>query len=112
MANADSKTSPEETLALLKKMGGKAPWVRSFHGLHQATMGDGSLDTKTKELMSLAIGITTGCEDCIALHFEGARQHGASPEEILETIGVAVTMGGGPALMYGLKAYKRLDSES
>jgi len=109
MSNESAQTSADSnSLALLKQMGAEAPWVRSFQGLHHATMAKGSLEAKTKELMSLAISINSGCEDCIDLHLGAALQNGASRGEILETIGVAVTMGGGPALMYGLKAFRRL----
>lgn len=72
-------------------------------------MGAGFLDTKTKELLALAIGILQRCLDCIGFHVRGAAKHGAKRSEIAETVSVAVMMGGGPAYMYGVKALKASD---
>jgi AhpD family alkylhydroperoxidase len=80
-----------------------------FTGLHRAAMGDGVLSTKTKELLALAIGISQRCVDCIGFHVQGAVKHGATRDEIAETISVAVMMGGGPAYMYGVKALEAYD---
>jgi AhpD family alkylhydroperoxidase len=80
-----------------------------FTALHRASMGDGALDIKTKELIALAIGISTRCVDCIGFHVQGALKHGASRDEVAETISVAVMMGGGPAYMYGVKALEAYD---
>jgi len=82
--------------------------MKAFQGLHHAGGQSGALDKKTKELMSLAISIYGHCERCIGLHVEGALREGASVEEITETIGTATVMGGGPALMHGLDAFKAL----
>ena len=61
-----------------------------------------------KELIALAISIAIRCEDCIAYHVHDALHAGATHQEVLETIGVAVMMGGGPASMYGCRAYEAL----
>jgi AhpD family alkylhydroperoxidase len=84
----------------------------AFTALHRASMGDGVLDKKTKELLSLAIGISTRCVDCIGFHVQGAIKHGATRDEVAETISVAVMMGGGPAYMYGVKALEAYDQLS
>ena len=57
----------------------------------------------------MGIGITSRCDGCIAFHTHEARAHGATREEINETIGVAISMGGGPALMYAAHALEALD---
>ena len=80
-----------------------------FGRMHAAAVGAGALDAKTKELMSLAIGIAVHCEGCIAYHVHDALAAGATRPEIIETIGVAVMMGGGPGLMYGCEALEALD---
>ena len=54
--------------------------------------------------MALAIAIAIRCEGCIAYHVHDAIAAGATREEIAETIGVAVMMGGGPAAVYGAEA--------
>ncbi|HTX55702.1 MAG TPA: carboxymuconolactone decarboxylase family protein [Candidatus Acidoferrales bacterium] len=83
--------------------------VGGFTRLHQAATAAGTLDKKTKELISLAIGIAVHCEGCIAYHVHDALAAGANRAEIVETIGVAVMMGGGPGLMYGCEALEALD---
>jgi AhpD family alkylhydroperoxidase len=82
--------------------------ISSFGRLHRDSMGQGSITGKMKELIALAISIAIRCEDCIAYHVHDALHAGATHQEVLETIGVAVMMGGGPASMYGCRAYEAL----
>lgn len=82
--------------------------AEGFVTMHKATGEDKALSGKQKELIALGIAITIRCEGCIACHVQGALQAGASKEEIVETIGVAVVMGGGPSIVYGDKAYKAM----
>lgn len=95
---------------LMGKLGREIPDTMSkFVELHKAASKSGALDTKTKELISLAIGITVRCNGCIAFHIHDALKAGATRQEILETIGVAVLMGGGPSVVYGAEALEALD---
>ena len=82
--------------------------AKGFVTMHKATGEEKALSAKHKELMALSIGITIRCEGCIACHVQGAIKAGATQEEIVETIGVAVMMGGGPSIVYGDKAYKAM----
>lgn len=86
--------------------------MEAFTGLHKAAVATGALDTKTKELMALAISITARCDDCIAHHTQDALEAGASKEEIAEAIGVAILMGGGPSMLYAAHAIEALDQFS
>lgn len=79
---------------------------KRFGALHQSEMAAGKLSAKMKELMALAISIAVRCDGCIAYQMNDAIEAGASKEEIMETIGVAVVMGGGAALVYGTDAYR------
>lgn len=79
--------------------------MKAFAGLYNAVMIDGALDAKTKELIALAISITERCDGCIASHTRGAARRGATESEVAETIGVAVMMSGGPATVYGPRAF-------
>ena len=83
--------------------------MAAFVRLHKAASADGALDGKTKELIALAIGITVRCDGCIAFHVHDAIQAGATRQDIMETIGVAVFMGGGPSVVYGTEALEALD---
>ena len=83
--------------------------LEGFSTLHQNAVADGALSNKHKELIAIAIAISTGCEGCIAFHVHDALKAGATREELIETIGVAVLMGGGRALMYSSEALEALD---
>lgn len=76
-----------------------------FRELHQAALAPGALDTRTKELIALAIGVVAGCDGCIASHARGAVTAGATKQEAAEAIGVTFLMKGGPATIYGPRAY-------
>ena len=94
----------------LARLGSEIPGPMSgFSRLHKKSVESGALDTKTKELMALAIGIAVRCEGCIAYHTHDAIQAGATRPELLETIGVALMMGGGPASIYGTYAMEAID---
>jgi len=82
--------------------------MKGFGTLHQESMKAGALDEKQKELIALGIGIAARCDGCIAFHTHEALANGATREEISETIGIAVSMGGGPALMYAAHALEAL----
>ena len=61
-------------------------------------------------LYLLAIGITARCDGCLAFHAKAAKKHGATREEIIETIAVALYMGGGPSMIYGAEALSCFDA--
>ena len=75
-----------------------------FSELAQSASRKGVLDRKTKELIALALGIAAHCDGCIGFHAEALVRLGASRQEVEETLGMAVYMGGGPALMYAADA--------
>lgn len=77
---------------------------KAFLNLHSEAVKDGVLDSKTKALQALGIAIALRCEGCIVQHTKGAIKLGATRDEIIETINVAIMMGGGPATVYGGKA--------
>ncbi len=83
--------------------------VDAFFKLHGEVCKDGALSAKVKELISLGIAIAVHCEGCIDCHIEDALKHGATPEEIAETVGAAILMGGGPSMVYGGKALEALE---
>ena len=100
----------EHLQKLVAKLMMEAPGtLGGFRHLHKESQAEGALPTKTKELMALAISIAGHCDSCIAYHVHDALKAGANRKEILETIGVAIMMGGGPALMYGCDALEALD---
>lgn len=78
---------------------------KGFGELHKAAFASGELDVKVKELIALAIGVVEGCDGCIASHAQGAARAGATRQEAAEAIGVTFLMKGGPATIYGPRAY-------
>ena len=78
--------------------------MKAFSTMAQAALAPGALDPKTKELIALGIAVATRCDDCIAFHTKAAVEHGATREEILETLGMAIYMGAGPSVMYASHA--------
>ncbi len=96
--------------APLKDLRAGAPDVmKSFSAMAQASLKTNALDTKTKELIALAIGVATRCDDCIAFHTKAAIDQGASREEVMETLGLAIYMGAGPSVMYASHAVEAFD---
>lgn len=108
-ATSESVTEFNKGVFSLMKEPATAAVMQAFQHLHEAAVAPGALDRRTKELMALAIAISTQCDGCIAWHVTNAIKAGAQRDEVLETIGVAVMMGGGPATYYGQKAAKALD---
>ncbi len=78
--------------------------MQGFSAMAQAATKEGVLDKKTKELIALAIGVSTRCDGCIGFHAKALVDLGASKEEIEETLAMAIYMGGGPSLMYAADA--------
>lgn len=86
--------------------------MRAYSQLVTEASKPGTIDARTKELMAIAISIAIGCDGCIAYHTRAAYKKGANRDEVLETIGVAVEMGGGPAVVYGAKVLEAYDQNT
>jgi AhpD family alkylhydroperoxidase len=86
--------------------------MKSFGDLGRFAMADGALDAKTKELIALALGVAARCDPCIGYHMQALVKLGVSRQELDETLGVAVYMGGGPSLMYAANAIAAFDEFS
>lgn len=78
--------------------------ITAYAAMQKAALADGALPAKVKELIALAIAVTRECDGCIASHARGAARRNATEEEVAEAIGVAVTMNGGPATVWGPRA--------
>lgn len=99
----------EKLVALMDQLGQEIPeTMGSFGNIHKSSIKEGALTAKTKELIALGIAITVRCDGCIAFHVHDAIESGANKDEIMETIGVAILMGGGPSVAYGCEALEAL----
>jgi AhpD family alkylhydroperoxidase len=109
MSAADYPALHARLRGLIAELGREAPGPMSgFARMHAGAVTDGALDPHIKELMALAIAIAGHCEGCVAYHVHDALQAGATHEQMIETIGVAVMMGGGTAAVYGAMALEAL----
>lgn len=100
----------EEVSSWIQKMGkeyGKvfgpfAVWMRRIEE-------KGALDTKTKELISVALAVATQCRWCIAVHTNAALDEGATKDEIMEACFVACLFRGAPSCMYSQLVMKAIE---
>lgn len=83
--------------------------MSGFSSLHKAALADGALSRKSKELIALGIAVAARCDGCITFHVHDSIKAGASRQEMVEAIGVAILMGGGPAMVYGCEALAALE---
>jgi AhpD family alkylhydroperoxidase len=93
-----------DELRNLRGAGGAPEVMKAFAAIAQAALVPKALDAKTKELIALAISIAVRCDDCIAFHTKAAVERGATRDEVLETLGMAIYMGAGPSAMYASHA--------
>ena len=99
-----------ELSGALKEVRGGAPEVmKGFSAIARAALEPKALDTRTKELVALAVAVATRCDGCIAFHAEAAVRQGATRAEVLETMGMAIYMGAGPSVMYAAQALEAFD---
>lgn len=97
----------------LAKMRKEMPEVMAgFPSLAQAATKDGVLDKKTKELIAIALAVANHCPGCIGFHSQTLVKLQASREELMETLAMAVYMGGGPSLMYAAEALEAFEEFS
>jgi AhpD family alkylhydroperoxidase len=84
--------------------------LRGYQTLSAANSHTSKLGEKTRQLISLAVAVTTRCDGCIVFHSEAALKAGATKEEISEALGVAVAMNAGAALVYSARALDAVDA--
>jgi len=74
---------------------------KAFVAFDKAALADGKLPGKTKELIAVAVALTTQCAYCIEIHTKRAKQAGNSDEEIAEAVMVAAALRAGGAVTHG-----------
>jgi AhpD family alkylhydroperoxidase len=106
----DYRSNVKKRVGDLSKLAPEA--IKGYMAL--ATSGEKAthLDGKTRELISLAVAVTTKCDGCIASHVEAAVKFGASKEELAEALGVAIAMNAGSALVYSARTMDCFDEMS
>ncbi|WP_232318289.1 carboxymuconolactone decarboxylase family protein [Sphingomonas sp. TDK1] len=95
----------EQVLAGVGGLGKLTPdTVRGYATLGGAGAKTGHLDQKTRELIAVACAVSLRCDGCITVHTDAARKAGATPEELAEALGVAISLNAGAALVYSTRA--------
>ncbi len=100
----------QEITAQIMKLRKEIPEVMtSFSALAQAAGKDGTLNKKTKELIAIALAVSNRCSGCIGFHAQTLVKLHTTRQEFLETLAMAIYMGGGPSLMYAAEALEAFE---
>ncbi|WP_243367217.1 carboxymuconolactone decarboxylase family protein [Fundidesulfovibrio soli] len=83
----------------------------AMKALDDAGSAHGALDAKTRELIALAVAASTRCDTCIGVHAKAAAAAGATREELLEALAVAVGLNAGAAFVYSARILEAFDAE-
>ena len=95
----------KQNLAKIKKMNELAPEVmKAFWAFDKAAVAEGAIPVKYKELIAVAVALTTQCPYCIDIHSANARNAGATDTEIAEAAIVAAALRAGAAVTHATHA--------
>jgi len=96
-----------KNLTKLKKLDEKAPGpMKAFWAFDKEAFSAGALDILQKQLMAVAVALTTQCPYCIELHVKAAREAGATDEMLAEVATVAAAMRAGAAITHATHLFK------
>ena len=74
--------------------------MKAFADFDKAALADGAIPVKYKELIALAVALTTQCPYCLEIHKNNAKKAGASDAEIAEAAFVAAALRAGAAVTH------------
>src|SRR5215472_9211512 len=95
----------KEHLARLNKMSTLAPDVmKAFWAFDKAAVAEGAIPVKYKELIAVAVALTTQCSYCIDIHTSNARKAGATEAELAEAAMVTASLRAGAAVTHSTHA--------
>ena len=101
-----------QLLATIGEIGKVTPdLVRGYRTISEAGDKTAKLDPKTRELIALAVAVTVRCDGCITTHTTAAIKHGATKEEVVEALGVAITVNAGAALVYSARTLDAFEAK-
>ncbi|WMY08288.1 carboxymuconolactone decarboxylase family protein [Paraburkholderia phenoliruptrix] len=106
----DWKKTIQDTNVRLKELSTRTPdTLRGAALLGGAGAKTNHLGAKTRELIALAVAVTTRCDGCIAFHAAEAVKLGVSDEEMAEALGVAINLNAGAAMVYSTHVLDAMD---
>jgi len=92
-------------LAKLKQLDTLAPEaMKAFWAFDKAAVAEGAIPAKYKELIAVAVALTTQCPYCIDIHAANARKAGATEAELAEAAIVAASLRAGAAITHATHA--------
>ena len=109
MGDKFSKVTKDINTQLAKMAKEMPDTMQAFSSLARAANNEGALTKKTKELISMALAVANHCPGCIGFHAQTLVKLNVSREELLETLSMAIYMGGGPSLMYAAEALEAFE---
>ena len=83
--------------------------IKRFYNIDESVYKDGALPAKTKELLGLVASLVLRCDDCVTYHLHQCRQAGVTDEELTETLGVGLIVGGSIVIPHLRRAYVAWD---
>ncbi len=111
MADNSIKKRANEILEYKAKFAVKHPEIaQCLTSLKESVMQDGNITAKEKELIALGIAVGLRCGPCIYAHTSSALSLGATPEEIMEAVSVAILMAGGPGMAHIIEVIKAIEA--
>jgi AhpD family alkylhydroperoxidase len=84
--------------------------VKAYAGLHGANAKATRIDAKTRELIAVAVAVTLRCDGCINAHTDAAIKAGATKEEVIDALGVAILVNAGAAMVYSARTIDAYDA--
>ncbi|MDY8134503.1 carboxymuconolactone decarboxylase family protein [Aquimarina sp. 2201CG5-10] len=86
-------------LGALGKNADKA--MKAFQAFDSIALEEGAIPVKYKELIAVAVALTTQCPYCLEIHKNNAVKAGATDEELAETTFIAAALRAGAAVVHG-----------
>ena len=91
-----------KNMTKLEKLGELAPEAfKAFVAFDEAVVQRGVIPLKYKELIAVAVALTTQCPYCIEIHTRKAKKAGATEQELAETTLVTAALRAGGAMTHG-----------
>lgn len=95
----------QKNLNNIEKMNKLAPEVmKAFWEFDKLAVAEGAIPVKYKELIAVAVAVTTQCPYCIEIHTANARKAGANDTELTEATLVAAALRAGGAITHATHA--------
>jgi len=86
--------------------------VKAYAGFSHANAKSTHIDAKTRELIAIAVAVTLRCDGCINAHTDAAIKAGASKEEIVDALGVAIMVNAGATMVYSARTIDAYDTKT